>query len=243
MQQIAGLQSKDARSALGKSQGEVSKETGISRAYLSQFENGIRKLTDSELVVLKDYYEDLGFLFNSDSEVEPETRNVSSESLKLQEEIISASPGGEPILVSSIELSDLISAVDELASNAFVEKADSSNVQTESSVSVLLEASLSEQMEKEYQNTEKVLENLFAMDASGNLPEPSLLASYSCRSNKVISIMAVQYLRHLALSKGATLINIFDGVESISSNKTASKILDKINSNIEEETAIDGLLA
>lgn len=60
--------SKQARDELNLSQAKVSAETGINRAYLSQFENGSRILNDSTLNQLKDYYLNQGWPgTNSDS--------------------------------------------------------------------------------------------------------------------------------------------------------------------------------
>ena len=101
-QKITGVQSKDARAALAKSQGEVAKETNISRAYLSQFENGIRKLTDSEIVVLRDYYEDFGFVFQS---VNHDQRDTVKAALKsAQEQIVDA----DVVSIKTVELSELL---------------------------------------------------------------------------------------------------------------------------------------
>ena len=101
-QKITGMQSKDARAALAKSQGEVAKETNISRAYLSQFENGIRKLTDSEIVVLRDYYEDLGFVFQSEKNDYKENAKAVLESA--QKSLVDV----DAVSVKSVELSELL---------------------------------------------------------------------------------------------------------------------------------------
>lgn len=107
-QKITGMQSKDARAALAKSQGEVAKETNISRAYLSQFENGIRKLTDSEIVVLRDYYEDLGFVFQSDKSNYKENAKAVLESA--QKKLVDV----DAVSVKSVELSELLLQVGDL---------------------------------------------------------------------------------------------------------------------------------
>lgn len=241
MQKITGLQSKDARSALGKSQGEVSKETGISRAYLSQFENGIRKLTDSELVVLKDYYEDSGFLFNSDSEIEPETKNVSSESLKLQEEIAVASPDGEPILVSAIDLSDLISAIDGLSVNIIDEPIVQEGSVSESFELATSNPDLFESIKGKFDETNQYLNEFLLADTGGSLKEPGFLGSRNERSWKVINILALQQVRYLTMKSGRAPFEIFEisDVPVLSNGKDAGHISKEIVRLSTQETDVD----
>lgn len=58
---ITANQSIEARDSLGLSQSAVSRDTGIPRVYVSQFESGKRILADEQLITLRDYYEELGW--------------------------------------------------------------------------------------------------------------------------------------------------------------------------------------
>ena len=56
-------QAKKAREALGMSQGKLASELNINRSYLSQFESGKRLLSDEELNLLRECYEEKGYEF------------------------------------------------------------------------------------------------------------------------------------------------------------------------------------
>lgn len=193
-QKITGMQSKDARAALTKSQGEVAKETNISRAYLSQFENGIRKLTDSEIVVLRDYYEDLGFVFQFEKIDYKENAKAVLESA--QKTLVDV----DAVSVKTVELSELLLQVGDLI--AKLEMSDSELEQIEE-IQLFDGAEEILAMKKE---GDLLLEEFFLSDAAGELPSVGFLDSYEENAHKIICCMAVQYLRSEILKNGVSPI-------------------------------------
>jgi len=191
-QKITGMQSKDARAALAKSQGEVAKETNISRAYLSQFENGIRKLTDSEIVVLRDYYEDLGFVFQSEKSDYKENAKAVLESA--QKTLIDV----DAVSIKSVELSELLLQVGDL-----IEKLEMSDSELEQLEEIQLFDGAEEILEMKKEG-DLLLEEFFLSDAAGELPSVGFLDSYGENAHKIICCMAVQYLRNEILRNGVS---------------------------------------
>lgn len=193
-QKITGMQSKDARAALAKSQGEVAKETNISRAYLSQFENGIRKLTDSEIVVLRDYYEDLGFVFQSEKGDYKENAKAVLESA--QKTLVDV----DAVSIKSVELSELLLQVGDL-----IEKLEMSDSELEQLEEIQLFDGAEEILEMKKEG-DLLLEEFFLSDAAGELPSVGFLDSYEENAHKVICCMAVQYLRSEIIKNGVSPI-------------------------------------
>jgi transcriptional regulator with XRE-family HTH domain len=65
-----------ARNSLDISQSAVSRDTGINRVYISQFESGKRILEDSQLNALRDNYIELGWIPpEPNSESQPKTKS------------------------------------------------------------------------------------------------------------------------------------------------------------------------
>lgn len=193
-QKITGMQSKDARAALAKSQGEVAKETNISRAYLSQFENGIRKLTDSEIIVLHDYYEDLGFIFQFEKiDYKENTKAVLESAQKTLVDV-------DAVSLKTVELSELLLQVGDL-----IEKLEMSDSELEQIEEIQLFDGAEEilAMKKE---GDLLLEEFFLSDAAGELPSVGFLDSYEENAHKIICCMAVQYLRSEILKNGVSPI-------------------------------------
>jgi len=195
-QKITGMQSKDARAALAKSQGEVAKETNISRAYLSQFENGIRKLTDSEIVVLRDYYEDLGFVFQSEKSDYKENAKAVLESA--QKSLVDV----DAVSVKSVELSELLLQVGDLI--AQLEMHDAEFEQIEDEEIQLFDGA--EEIASLKSQGDLLLSEFFLSDTAGELPSIGFLDSYEENAHKVICCMAVQYLRSEILKNGVSPI-------------------------------------
>lgn len=173
-QKITGMQSKDARAAMAKSQGEVAKETNISRAYLSQFENGIRKLTDSEIVVLRDYYEDLGFVFQSVKHDQRDSAKAALESA--QEKIADA----DVVSIKTVELSELLLHMGDLMSKGEAEDHWFSGI---------------EELTERKRRGDILLSDFLLSDEFGELPAIGFLDSYEENAHKIICCMAVQYVR------------------------------------------------
>ena len=193
-QKITGMQSKDARAALAKSQGEVAKETNISRAYLSQFENGIRKLTDSEITVLRDYYEDLGFVFHSEKGDYKESAKAALEGI--QETLVDA----DTVSIKAVELSELLLQVGDL-----IDEIETLN--TESDIDVgndMHQFEGVEEIASALSQGDLLLNEFFLSDAAGELPSIGFLDSYGDNAHKIICCMAVQYLRGEMLKNGVS---------------------------------------
>lgn len=68
--------SAQARSELGLSQAKVSKEIGLSRGYLSQFESGKRVLADDQVSALQEYYLSAGWKPADEQEEKPVEASV-----------------------------------------------------------------------------------------------------------------------------------------------------------------------
>lgn len=68
----------EARVSLNLSQAKVASDTGINRAYLSQFESGKRVLEDRYLDPLLEYYENQGWKPAPDVEKQPVAQRINS---------------------------------------------------------------------------------------------------------------------------------------------------------------------
>ncbi len=71
MDTITGVQSSEARRILGLSQAAVARETGVNRAYISQFESGKMVLKDAPVQALAAFYVSAGWM-PEDSDAEPQ---------------------------------------------------------------------------------------------------------------------------------------------------------------------------
>ncbi|MEM1402363.1 MAG: helix-turn-helix transcriptional regulator [Pseudomonadota bacterium] len=68
MKKLSPQESRAARSALGISQAQVSTATGVSRSYISQFENEKLVLRDNDARLVADYYRSLGWIDDDSAE-------------------------------------------------------------------------------------------------------------------------------------------------------------------------------
>jgi len=75
---LTSEQAKQARAALDIPQGKVASALNISRSYLSQFENGRLNLSDTDLEMLREFYEEHGFAFDNSSYAENASANESA---------------------------------------------------------------------------------------------------------------------------------------------------------------------
>lgn len=231
---ITGVQARDARTALSKSQSEVAKATNISRAYLSQFENQIRKLNPSENSVLRDYFEDAGFIFNAG---EPESKDAVRESARaVQSELV----GADSVQVKSVELGELILQLEDLVELAKVEKVspvgDGFHLATD-------EPELFTLIQNEFAETEQVLEDYFRMDAEGNLKESGFFKTTEERAQKIMAMMATQYLRDFAMRSGESLIpHNLNGIDPISEGTEAEALTAELSQALSEKTGLDEFL-
>tara|TARA_B100001059_G_C17634838_1_gene476279 strand:- start:57 stop:782 length:726 start_codon:yes stop_codon:yes gene_type:complete len=231
---ITGAQAKDARTALSKSQSEVGKATGISRAYLSQFENEIRKLTPSENTVLRDFFEDAGFIFTSD---DTDKKAAIKESTKA---VQSSLVGSDSVSIKSIELGELLLQVEDLIELAEIKQPpvviDNFNLSVD-------DPELFELIRSEFINTEEVLENYFRMDAENNLKESGFFKTTEERALKIMAMMATQYLRDFAMRSGESLIpHDLSGVDPISEGREAEILTAELSSALSEKTGLDEFL-
>lgn len=89
---ITPSQSRDARSAIGISQRKFADKCGISRAYLSGWENQKHILEASALMKIKRAYEDEGYLFSDNEAIDNVDDEVIEGELVLTERINSVPP-------------------------------------------------------------------------------------------------------------------------------------------------------
>ena len=213
---ITSEQSKDARTELGLSQNEVSRHTGIGRAYMSQFENGIRKLTESQTAKLKAFYEDEGFIFKEeDSSINRLNKNTE----KLQDAISGEVLNDKAVSIKAIDLSDLICHLEEIISikkplNKEISKLEETN------------KPLFDKICESFNKTNELLNAYFVLDSESKLKEPSFFMTRDERVSKLISVMALQYLRYTAINNCKVLVKFenVDGIEAVSCGKDASLI-------------------
>ena len=229
---ITSKQARDARRALRLSQIEVSRGTEIGRSYLSQFENGLRKLERSDLLSLRDFYEDKGYQFGGG-----EFETALDESYDIQGELDEKSSKGEDkVIVPTVELSDLIGLVGEalLASSA---PNKDSNLDAVSNVidGVLVRPELmqSEAVRKlvaDYISADEVIKEHLNLDNDGKTE--SGFFGREKHGIKLVNAMALQYVRMMALRDGVLMIPL-DGFEDYQA--------DKINQGEDARAAADVL--
>ena len=242
MTKITGAQALDARKALELTQGEVSKGTGIPRAYISQFENGTRKLTRSEVVNLKDFLEDKGFIFDSETDSSlAAVSGVQEETDSLQSELDSLNIKGKEASVSPIELGDLIDSIDGLVS---LVKVGFETKSSDDSVRTLKDTDINayERINGRFVETENVIWNFFKHDNEGVIGAPGVLGNYEKRSLKLMALMAMQYLRRSALEDSETPIAMIDGINSFGEGNHASELAEYMSYYLNQETRIDDYL-
>lgn len=188
---ITGAQALDARKALHLNQAEVAKAVGISRAYLSQFETGVREVTASQKTVLRDFFEEEGFIF--DDSVEQAVEAVETETNKVQSNL----GDKETVTVSALDLSALVSQVDDLI--LAVTNPKSGDLQKSSTVE-------NPELESSSLAGDELLYEFMELDAKGKTPDLGFFEDIDGRAQKIISCMAIQYLREKALKTGKLLV-------------------------------------
>lgn len=116
MSVLTGKQAREARQKLALSQANVSKEAGIGRTFLSQFENERLDLDVSTRQKLKDFYQNQGYDF------EPLNDDVFDPALVMQDHqdvmegaISELEEMEEGVIVDNFELSELLASQVEMA--------------------------------------------------------------------------------------------------------------------------------
>lgn len=215
---ITSKQARDARRALRLSQIEVSRGTEIGRSYLSQFENGLRKLERSDLLSLRDFYEDKGYQFGGG-----ELETALDESNDIQSELDKKSAKGEEIVsVSTVELSDLVGLVGEalLASSAPSEDGDLDTISNViDGVLVRPELMQSESVRKlvaDYLSADKAIKDHLNLDNNGKTE--SGFFGREKHGIKLVNAMALQYVRMMVLRDGVLMIPL-EGFEDYKAEK------------------------
>lgn len=217
---ITSKQARDARRALRLSQIEVSRGTEIGRSYLSQFENGLRKLERSDLLSLRDFYEDQGYQFGGG-----ELDTALSESNDIQSELDKKSAKGEEaVSVSTVELSDLIGLVGEalLATSAPDEDGKLDTVSNViDGVLVRPELMKSEEVRKlvaDYLSADEVIKEHFNLDNEGKSENGFFISGREKHGIKLVNAMALQYVRMMLLRDGVLMIPL-DGFDDYQAEK------------------------
>ena len=77
-----------ARESLGVSQAAVSRDTGINRVYISQFESGKRILEDTDQCALRDHYQDLGWDPTKSEKEKNKTGNSDSLPIRIRDGVV-----------------------------------------------------------------------------------------------------------------------------------------------------------
>lgn len=238
---ITSQQSIDARESLGLSQNYVSQQTGVGRSYMSQFENGHRSLTEYQAVKLRSFYEGEGFVFDFKA-----THGVfNSEVEKAQDSLSSIAVEGGSVELKALDISDLLSSLEHI-----VEASYSSSPVEENGVDIDGVDESFKQVLEDFEAGNKILEDYFLLDAKGKIKAPTFFESRDYRCDKIISIMAFQYMRYLAVKSGS----LFFGDEFLSEfstdeilkgegfGKDATAISVMIGSRVDEETSADNYL-
>lgn len=116
MSVITGNQAREARIAMAMSQAEVSKEAGISRSFLSQFENQKIDLGVQTRNKLKDFYEKKGYEFEplSDEPFDPSSK-ISEHQNVVQDAIDDLDEMEDGVIVDSFDLGAVLNAQMEMA--------------------------------------------------------------------------------------------------------------------------------
>lgn len=237
---ITGAQAADARAMLNLSQAKVSRETGISRSYLSQFENGSRKLANSEISSLREYYEEAGYVF--DDTAGETLERVKSETARVQGEIANAVEDGSSVSVSAVELSDLLANIEDMLT--IQDKANGRPDKSSTVEDFILEQghpAIFSNLMTDFESANEVISSYFSADDKGELKEPGFLGSRDPRAHKVITLMALQYARYITMKSGVAPFK-FNGGENIpvmSKGHDAEHISNEVERLIAVETEVD----
>lgn len=225
---ITSAQSRDARAALGLSQNLVSKQTGIGRSYMSQFENEILRLTDSQLTKLRSFYEDEGFIFN-DKVSSAELEKVVD---RAQEKLAPLAVDNGVVQVNALEMSELLSTLEMIIETGGV---SNSMIDTPLVSNDILAGIFSD-----FEKGNKAFQEYFLLDNEGKIPKKGM---FEDRDAKIISLMALQYIRYMTVTTGKSLIDTeFMNSEVLSDGKDAESVSGIISETISESTTIDSYL-
>jgi transcriptional regulator with XRE-family HTH domain len=229
---ITPEQSKDARSELDLSQNYVSKQTGIGRAYMSQFENDYRKLTDSQQAKLRSFYEDEGFIFQGDLGKSTFNREVE----KVQESLGSLAIDGADINIKAVELTELLSSLEHIVEN--MDDNQSSVIQGANN-SDISDTELKEVF-SDFERGNAAFESYFSLDNENEIEKEGWSEE---RYDKVVSLMALQYMRYMAATTGKAFFKNNHLVDNVLSDGKEAKILsDMIIETIAKNTKVDSYL-
>ena len=106
---ITSKQVKVARQSLGLTQSIVSGETGISRSYLSQFENGQLALDKSAIEKIKNFFEQEGFDFGEKNSQTEKAEKIEQAASKIESRLVEKmGKGVETVPVDVEDLSELV---------------------------------------------------------------------------------------------------------------------------------------
>jgi len=82
---LSSEQAKEARLALGLSQGRVATKLGINRSYVSQYESGRYLFGDEQLAAMREFYESAGFEFHQEEDDETGRGGDSGRGIRLMD--------------------------------------------------------------------------------------------------------------------------------------------------------------
>lgn len=213
---ITSKQVKVARQSLGLTQSIVSGETGISRSYLSQFENGQLALDKSAIEKIKNFFEQEGFDFGEKNSQTEKAEKIEQAASKIESRLVEKmGKGVETVPVDVEDLSELVGLLGD-----YIVLSSSSDDEDNSPKFALisLHSDLSES--KDIQSLIDVVEasdlaitEHFEVDLEGHTEAGFWSNTREERAAKLVSAMAVQYVRLMALKTGKLLVPL----ESLSS--------------------------
>lgn len=213
---ITSKQVKVARQSLGLTQSIVSGETGISRSYLSQFENGQLALDKSAIEKIKNFFEQEGFDFGEKNSQIEKAEEIEQAASKVESRLVEKmGKGVETVTVDVEDLSELVGLLGDyivLSSNP----GDEDNSPKFSLISLYPDLAKSEDVQSliEVVNASDlaIIEH-FKIDSDGQTEAGFWSNTREDRAAKLVSAMAVQYVRLMALKTGELLVPL----ESLSS--------------------------
>ena len=207
---ITSKQARLARESLGMSQTVVARETGISRSYLSQFENGSLQLAKPLIDKLQEFLENKGYEFGASSSESAgealKTAAISAEE-RLNQKMVK---GEETVVVETEELSELIGLLGDFVVHSIQPEPANDN---QSDVVILPELAGNKKaldLVSAFEQSEAAIIKHLEDDAKGAVKNGGFLGSNvpSYRAEKLLAAMAIQYIRSVALKTGKLIVPI-----------------------------------
>ncbi|PST98534.1 hypothetical protein C9J03_26220 [Photobacterium gaetbulicola] len=238
---ITSKQVKVARQSLGLTQSVVSGETGISRSYLSQFENGQLALDKSAIEKIKMFFEQKGFDFGGSNSQAEKAEKVEKAASELEGRLVEKmGKGAETVPVDVEDLSELVGLLGDyvtLTASPAVEDEVTFDLMPVSP-EIFGQEGIQSLIDTVELGEAAIREN-FRADCDGKTESGFWSGTRSERAGKLISAMAVQYIRMMALKTGKLLVPLDSlnslGVFSGEFGKDAKAVAERLQYNLSGE--------